>query len=44
MKKEMMPLTYEQNKSYKMQKVCYICKTDLILIKMIKMHLCYTIK
>ena len=24
-KKEMMPLTYEENKSYKKQKVCYIC-------------------
>ena len=25
-KKEMIPLTYEENKSYKKQKVCYICK------------------
>ena len=25
-KKEVMPLTYEEKKSYKKQKVCYICK------------------
>ena len=25
-KKEMIPLTDEENKSYKKQKVCYICK------------------
>ena len=25
-KKEMIPLTYKENKSYKKQKVCYICK------------------
>ena len=25
-KKEMIPLTYKENKSYKRQKVCYICK------------------
>ena len=25
-KKEMIPLTYEENKPYKKQKVCYICK------------------
>ena len=25
-KKEMIPLTYEENKSYEKQKVCYICK------------------
>ena len=25
-KKEMMPLTYKQNKYYEKQKVCYICK------------------
>ena len=25
-KKEMIPLTYRENKSYKKQKVCYICK------------------
>ena len=25
-KKEMIPLTYEEDKSYKNQKVCYICK------------------
>ena len=24
--KEMMPLPYEENKSYKMRNVCYICK------------------
>ena len=26
MKKNMIPLTYKQTKSYKEQKVCYICK------------------
>ena len=26
-KKEMIPLTYQENKSYENQKVCYICKT-----------------
>ena len=25
-KKEMIPLTYKENKSYKKKKVCYICK------------------
>ena len=24
----MIPLTYEENKSYKKQKVCYICKRE----------------
>ena len=37
----MTPLTYEENKSYKQQKVCRICKNT---IKMIKMHLNYTIE
>ena len=27
-KKEMIPLVYEENKSYKKQKVCYICKKE----------------
>ena len=27
-KKEMIPWTYEDNKSYKKQKVCYICKKE----------------
>ena len=27
-KKEMIPLTDEENKSYKKQKVCYICKKE----------------
>ena len=27
-KKEMMPLTYKENKSYKKQKICYICKIE----------------
>ena len=26
--KEMIPLTYEENKSYEKQKVCYICKEE----------------
>ena len=45
-KKEMIPLTNEENKSYEKQKVCYICKKELtdVLIKMIKMHLNYIMK
>ena len=45
-KKEMIPLTYEENKSYEKQKVIYVIyvKINLILIKMMKMHLNYTIK
>ena len=43
-KKEMIPLTNEENKYYEMQKVCYICKKNLILIKMMKIHLNYIIK
>ena len=35
-KKEMIPLTIEENEYYEMQKVCYICKKKLILIKMMK--------
>ena len=27
-KKEMIPITNEENKSYKKQKVCYICKKE----------------
>ena len=26
--KEMIPLTYEENKSYKKQNICYICKKE----------------
>ena len=26
--KEMIPLTYEKNKSYKKQNICYICKKE----------------
>ena len=33
--KEMIPLTDKENKSYEKQKVCYICKKNLGLIKMI---------
>ena len=43
-KKEMIPLAYEENKSYEKQKVCYVCKKSLVLMKMIKMHLKYAIK
>ena len=42
--KEMILLTDKENKSYEQQKVCYICKKNLVLIKMIKMYLNYTIK
>ena len=27
-KREMIPLIYEENKSYKKQKVCYMCKRE----------------
>ena len=27
-KKEIIPLTYEENKSYKKQRVCYMCKKE----------------
>ena len=27
-RKEMIPLAYEENKSYKKQEVCYICKKE----------------
>ena len=43
-KKEMIPLTDKETKSYEKQKVCYIYKKNLVLIKMIKIHLNYTIK
>ena len=33
--KEMIPLTDKENKSYEKQKVCYICKKNSGLIKMI---------
>ena len=32
-KKEMIPSTDEENKSYKKQKVCYICKTEFSIDK-----------
>ena len=32
-KKEMVPLTNEETESYEKQKVCYICKKNLVLIK-----------
>ena len=35
-KKEMMPLIDEENKSYKKQKVCYICEKNLVLMMTIK--------
>ena len=31
-KEEMIPLADEENKSYKKQKICYICKKDLVLM------------
>ena len=30
-KKEMIPLTKEEKKMHRKQKVCYICKKDLVL-------------
>ena len=44
MKKEIIALTDEENKSYEVQKVCNICKKDFDTDKMIKMRLNYTIK
>ena len=44
-KKDMIPLlTYEENKFYKKQKFVIYLRKNLILIKMIQMHLYYTIK
>ena len=31
--KEMIPLTYEQNKSYKEQEACHICKAKFCIDK-----------
>ena len=35
-KKEMIPLTKKEEKKHNMQKVCYICKKDLVLMIAIK--------
>ena len=43
-KKEMIRLTDKETDSYENRKVCYITKKNLVLIRMIKMHLNYTIK
>ena len=49
-KKEMIPLTYEENESYKNQKVCYICKKrfntddDNEEYRRVRGHCHYTIK
>ena len=42
-KREIVPLTNEENKSYLKQKVCYICKKKLVLITM-TLHSKNTIK
>ena len=42
--KEMIPLTDEKTKCYEKQKVCDICKKNLVQIKMIKIDFNYTIK
>ena len=42
-KKEMIPITNEENEYYEMQKFVTYAKKDLILIKMMKMNLSYTI-
>ena len=42
-KKEMIPLTDEETEFYENQKVCHICKKNLVQIKMMKIHLNYTI-
>ena len=38
-KREIIPLTNEENELYEKQKVCYICKKYLVLIQMIKIYL-----
>ena len=43
-KKEMIPLIDKETESYEKQKVCYICKTNLVLIRVMKIHLKNTIK
>ena len=43
-KKEMIPLTDDENKSYEKQKVYYICKKEFSTDESDKMHLNYTIK
>ena len=43
-KKKMIPLTNKETESHEKQKVCYICKKNLVPIRMIKMNLNYTIK
>ena len=43
-KKEIIPLTYEENRSYKKQKVCYICKQGCNTNKNDKNAFLYTIK
>ena len=35
-KKEMMPLTKDENKSYKEQESCHICEESFLWIKMMK--------
>ena len=35
-KKEMIPLTKKEEKNYNKQKVCHICKKDLVLMITIK--------
>ena len=43
-KKEMIPLTNEENELYEVQKVCYICKKIFSTVKTTKMHLNYIIQ
>ena len=43
-KKKKISLTDKENNSYEKQKVCYICKNNLILMEIIKTHLNCTIK
>ena len=38
-KKEMIPLTHEENNFYNEQEVCYICKEKFVWIKMTKIIL-----
>ena len=43
-KKEMILLTDIETESYEKQNVYYICEKNVVLIRMIKMHLNCTIK
>ena len=43
-KKEMIPLTNKEIKSYEKQKVCHICKKCFVMIKIKKVNITFIIK